>query len=185
MKIYTINLFAFVLMFIFAGVSQNVHAQKIDKTRDGYIMDHTLYLKKDMKDLFKDSPDAMKYYNKANNKKAVGNVTLGLGIASTIPGILLIRSGRKIATSNTNNLGEAFVNGIAGGISITGGLVLVGVGVGLGTISFISYSSSRSNYKRALREYNWSEIEKNGYKKDETFIQTSLSGNGLSLTYNF
>ncbi len=185
MKQNNIKLLAVLFAMFFASISHNVNAQKIEKTNEGYVMGNTIYLKNNMVDLFKDSPDALLLYEKAKRQNSVGDVTLGFGVALTIPGVLLISKGRSTANQKSKSPLETVANGIGGGIFSAGGLFFVTAGVGLGAISLISYSASKSNYKKAIREYNWNKVESVGYKKDEVFIETSVTGNGFSLTYNF
>lgn len=185
MKQNIIKLLSVLFILFFASISHNANAQKIKKTKGGYVMGSTIYLKNDMVNLFKDTPDALLLYEKAKRQNSFGNVSLSLSGAITVSGVLMMRKGRSIANQKNNNLGEVFNNAIEAVILSIGGLLFISTGVSLLTISLVSYAGSKSNYKKALREYNWSEIESVGYKKDKVFIETSVTGNGVSMTYNF
>ena len=179
-----VRLLSSILILTFLGLLHKVQAQKIAEIEGGYIMNDRVFLKKDMKDIFKDSPEALGAYNKAYNQKKIGDISLGLGAGSTIAGLVMVKYGRSVMDRNDDLL-EAIVNGIGGGIFVVGGYLILATAVGLVTISIINYSSSAGSYKRALQEYRWSEIEKHGYNKDDVSIQAEVTGNGVSLTYNF
>ena len=173
-----------ILGFFLISMTQAVQAQQIATIKGGYIMNVQVFMKKDMKNIFADSPEALRIHNLAANQKRIGDISISLAGGALISGIFSISHGQKIIDSSDNLL-ELTVNTMGGGVFVVGGYLLVVGGVALATISLVNYSSSANSYKRALHEYSWSNFEKNGFDRDKVYIDANISSSGVSLTYNF
>lgn len=186
MKNNIIKYIALIITFIFT-YSQSIHAQELEdikRSRGGYIMNSKVYLKKDMKVLFKDSRYSMDLYKKARKQRIVGHISLGLGATSTTFGLLLMNTGANLNRPENYRPTDGILNN-AKDIYSTSGKVFLYSGLILGTVSLIEYQASNRNYKKALQEYSLSNLEVKDLTRDDIIIKTKVSGNGIGLTYNF
>lgn len=181
-----IKLIALIIISIFT-YPQSIHAQELDdikKTQGGYIMDDNVFLRKEMKELFKDSNNSMDLYKKAKRQRVSGHVSLGLGAASSVYGLAVMYGNRPDNRIDNNAPFADLSNNLAEGY-FNFGIAMVALGVGLGANSLANYKKSHINYKRALHEYSLSNLKVKDSTEDYIIIETKVTGNGIGLTYSF
>lgn len=163
-------------------ISQDI--KDIENIKGGYLMDQKIYLKKDMNDLFKHSQSSLVIYKKAKKQRVIAHITAGLGAASSIFGLVIMDANAPNNRPLDNSGWSKLSNNLAEGY-FSFGVGMLAVGVGLGITSYSKYKSSNNKYKEALDEYRTSSLKANNPMQDDVIIRTNISGNGISLFYNF
>lgn len=111
MKINKNRVITFLIFTAFSFFCHQLFAQDLNKIKNiksGYILGNQLYLKKDMKDLFRENPDAIMEYAQAKYQNKIAKNNMSVSISTSLHAIFLIVVANKRLNSNSNSSGSFF-----------------------------------------------------------------------------